>query len=84
MIQHAKNQVMSSRIEKAEECVWVSHIATIGHTPLQPFIKKKEKRKKAKFQFLLGLAGMELDFFMSAQREEEERGMFVVTAFVSP
>lgn len=45
---------MSSRIEKAEECVWVSHIATIGHTPLQPFIKKKRKKKKSKVSVSAG------------------------------
>lgn len=41
-----KSQVMSRTIEKAEKHVWVSHIATSGHTPLQPLMRKKGERKK--------------------------------------
>lgn len=52
---------MSTEVEKAEECVCISYIATIVHTFLQPFLEKR-KKKKGKLQFLLGLAGIELAF----------------------
>lgn len=75
---------MSRKVEKEEERVCISYIATIVHTFLQPSLEKR-KKKKGKLQFLLGLAGMELAFFMPAYKEKEEEGeKFVVTAFVFP
>lgn len=40
--------------------------------------------KKEKFQFLLSWAGMEIAFFMPLHTEEEEEGMFMVTALIFP
>lgn len=64
---------MSSKVEKAEECVCISYIATIVHTFLQPFLEKR-KKKKGKLQFLLGLAGMELAFSCQPIRRRRRKG----------